>query len=312
MKNYVLLFVWCCVLLGADFTGRKTFAQEISLASTNATEELYACPMHADVTAAKPGSCSKCGMALTRTAGALTDEFVVKTETLPQHIQPGQKTTLRFAIYNPKTGAQVRQFNIQHEKLFHLFVVSSDFNHFDHIHPTPQADGSFIIETVLPQAGLYHLYCDIFPVGGTAHVVHQNLVTSGFKGEAASLRAQLTPDSTFTKTVETTRIALSFAPERPVAGQPVLLRYQLTDANSGQPVQDLQPYLGAWGHTLILSADGEEYLHSHPLETPSSQSAPAAIYFETFFPRLGRYRIWSQFQRGGKLLTVAYNLTIKD
>lgn len=312
MKKFLLLFVWCCPLLWTDVFVRNIYAQEISLNPSRATEEIYACPMHADVMASKPGSCSKCGMALMQTAGAITDEFVVKTETLPKHIKPGQKTSIRFSIFNPKTGAQVNHFNLQHEKLFHLFVVSSDFNHFDHVHPTRQTDGSFLIETVLPQAGLYHLYCDIFPVGGTAHVVHQNLVTNGFKGDVASLQAQLTPDSTFTKTIQATQITLKFAPERPVAGQPALLRYHLNDANSGQPVQDLQPYLGAWGHTLILSEDGEEYLHSHPLETSANKSAPSTIYFETFFPRPGRYRIWSQFQRGDKLLTVAYNLIIKD
>jgi hypothetical protein len=312
MKKYIFLFAGFCLLLGADFTGRKTFAQEVSLAPTNAVAEFYACPMHADVTANKPGTCSKCGMALTRTADAITDEFVIRTETLPKQIKPGQKTTLRFAIFHPKTGAQVKQFNIQHEKLFHLFVVSSDFKHFDHIHPELQKDGSFTVVAVLPQAGMYHLYCDIFPAGGTAHVVHQNLVTSGFKGDAATLQARLTPDQTFTKTVEGTRIEWQFAPERPLAGQPALLRYQLTDVKTGQAVQDLQPYLGAWGHTLILSADGDEFLHSHPLEAPASQSAPSTIYFETFFPRPGQYRIWSQFQRHHQLLTVAYTITVKE
>ena len=312
MKKYFLLFTGFCLLLGADFTGRKTFAQEISLTPTNAVAEFFACPMHADVTATKPGSCSKCGMALTRTEGAITDEFVVRTETLPKRIKPGQKTTLRFAIFHPKTGAQVKQFNVQHEKLFHLFVVSSDFKHFDHIHPELQKDGSFTIETVLPQAGMYHLYCDIFPTGGTAHVVHQNLVTSGFKGDAAALQAQLQPDQIFTKIVEHTRIELKFAPELPVAGQPALLRYQLTDVKTGQPVQDLQPYLGAWGHTLILSEDGEEYLHSHPMTEPKKDAAaPATIYFETFFPRPGKYRIWSQFQRHNQIQTVSYNLDVK-
>lgn len=310
MKTSSLLLLCFCLLLGA--VAPPTHAQEINLAPIVASEEFYSCPMHADVTATKPSSCSKCGMALTRTTGAITDEFVVKTETLPRNIKPGQKTKLRFAIFNPQTNEQIRQFNIQHEKPFHLFVVSSDLKHFDHIHPTQQSDGSFIIETVLPKAGMYHLYCDIFPAGGTPHVVHQNLVTSGFKGDASKLQAQLLPDQILTKTIDRTQILLRFAPEVVVAGQPTLLRFQLTDANTKQPIQDLQPYLGAWGHTLILSEDGEDYLHSHPMNEPKpGESVPSTIYFETFFPRAGKYRIWSQFQRSNKIVTVSYNIEIK-
>ncbi len=312
MKKYSLLLLGVCWFFAAGHLVTTAYAQEVSLAATTTTEELFSCPMHADVTAAQPGNCSKCGMALTRAAGALTDEFVVKTEASPQQIRPGQKTTLRFAIFNPQTGAQVRQFNLQHEKPFHLFVVSSDLQHFDHIHPTLRPDGSFTITTVLPQAGLYHLYCDIFPAGGVAQVVHQTLVTSGFKGDASALQARLTPDPVLTKTMGDLRVALQFAPAQIVAGQPALLRYQLTDAKTGQPIHDLQPYLGAWGHTLILREDGDEYLHSHPLDAPLGDAAvPSLIYFESFFSRPGNYRIWSQFQRNNKILTVSYNITVK-
>lgn len=310
MKMFVLLFVGFCWLSGVGFPGARVYAQEINLATTTGTEEVYSCPMHADVTATKPGKCSKCGMALTRPADAITDEFVVKTETLPKQIRPGQKTTLRFAIFHPQTGAPVKQFHLQHEKLFHLFVVSSDFKHFDHVHPEQQDDGSFTITTTLPQAGLYHLYCDLFPAGGVAQVIHQNIVTSGFKGDAASIQAHLIPASTLTKTQDNVQFALQFAPETPRAGQPVLMRYQLTDARTGHPMQGLQSYLGAWGHTLILSEDGEEYLHSHPMETETT-AAPTTIYFETFFPRPGKYRIWSQFQRNQQILTVSYDISVE-
>lgn len=311
MKKYSLLLLGFCWFFTAGYAAPSSYALADRLHATQASEEMFSCPMHTDVMATKPGSCSKCGMALTRVADALPDEFVVKTETSPRQILPGQKTTLRFAIFNPQTGAQVKQFHLQHEKLFHLFVVSSDLQHFDHIHPTLQPDGSFTITTVLPQAGLYHLYCDISPAGGAPQVVHQNLVTSGFKGNAAALQARLTPDQVLTKTVDNVRFELRFAPGQIVAGQPALLRYQLTDAKTGAPLHDLQPYLGAWGHTLILREDGDEYLHSHPLDAPAGNATvPALVYFETFFPRPGNYRIWSQFQRNGKILTVSYNISV--
>lgn len=316
MTNQVSLLAILLLLVGMIM---PTCAQEVSMAqapSEASISEHFACPMHSDVSSSKPGKCSKCGMELKATSAAITEEFIVRIESLPKHIQPGQKTRLRFVIFNPRTKEQVKDFNIQHEKPFHLFIVRADLNHFDHIHPVQQPDGSFTIETILPQAGLYHVFCDISPVGGVAQTIHQNLVTAGFKGDAASLQARLQPDQQWTKPVEGLRVTLDFAPETPTAGQPTLLRYKLSDASSGQPIQDLQPYLGAWGHTVILSADAMDYLHSHPLEDHAPEAellpakAPATIYFETFFPRAGMYRIWSQFQRQNKIITVYFDIKV--
>ena len=78
------------------------------------------------------------------------------------------------------------------------------------------------------------------------------------------------------------------------------LRYRLTDS-SGAPVRDLTPYLGAWGHTLILSEDQADYVHSHPLELVPEASARGGpeVTFEALLPRPGLYRVWTQFVRGG-------------
>ena len=63
------------------------------------------------------------------------------------------------------------------------------------------------------------------------------------------------------------------------AGRAARISFTLFDA-AGRPVTDLQPYLGAMGHLVVLSADGEEYVHSHPLEGKSSRGA---VEFESTF-----------------------------
>ena len=279
-------------------------------------DEFYVCPMHADVMTTQPGKCPKCGMALKRMAAPVTDEFQVRMETTPNPVRPGHQATLRFSVFNPQTGEQVKKFNIVHEMPFHLFVVSTDLNHFEHIHPEQQPDGSFAIETRLPQAGLYQIYCDFFPSGGLPQVIHQSLMTAGFTGDLIASRPHLVPDKQLSKTLDGLRFELTFDPETPVAGKSAILKYHLTDARTGQPVTDLQPYLGAWGHTLILSEDATDYLHSHPTgmlpeEADHSRlrSGPN-VDFDTFFPRPGNYRIWSQFARNNKITTVSFNVFV--
>ncbi len=280
-------------------------------------EEFYVCPMHADVMSDTPGTCPKCGMTLVRTVRPESAEFGVQISTTPKLIKAGEKFRFSFNIRNPKTGVAVKEFNIVHDMPFHLFVVSQDLNYFSHIHPEQLPDGSFSIETMVPKEGSYLVYADIFPKGGLPQVIYRNLVTTGFGGDLFSSRAQLEPDKLLTRTIDGVRFTLVLDPEAVVGGKNVRLQYHLTDEKSGAPVKDLQPYLGAWGHTLILSEDARDYVHSHPTEliAPGVDRATLLggpdISFDAFIPRAGNYRIWSQFQRQGRLLTVVFTIAAK-
>ncbi len=279
-------------------------------------QEFYACPMHADVMSNKEGKCPKCQMALIKMAAPEADDFAVTMETIPKLVKPRQKVKLRFSVFHPKTGKQIQDFNILHDMPFHLFVVSRDFSEFQHIHPTKQADSSFTIETVLPKPGYYQIYCDLFPAGGMPQVIHKNLITAGYTGDLFGSQARIVPDKNYAKTLDGINFELKLEPGNPVAGQPAILKYQITDAQTKKPVTDLQPYLGAWGHTLILSEDATDYLHSHPAEMipegvdRSKISSTGIVNFDTFFPRPGNYRIWSQFQRNNKITTVSFSVNV--
>jgi hypothetical protein len=85
-------------------------------------------------------------------------------------------------------------------------------------------------------------------------------------------------------------------------------------ARNGQPLTDVEPYLAAMGHCVIVSEDGQTYLHSHPeqLLTPSSDARGGPdVAFHTRFPRPGRYKVWGQFQRGGKVLVADFVVNVE-
>jgi hypothetical protein len=283
----------------------------------------YTCPMHPDVHQAQEGLCPKCGMPLLSVKPSVLGQYQLTVTSLPRAPQVGEKVQLRFVISEPQTGARVKRFVINHEKLFHLFIVSEDLAEYQHIHPQLEPDGSFFVETVLPQRGLYKLHADFFPIGGTSQVIQRELVTAGYGrlGQAKAAPPFLTPDATLTKTVDGMTVNLEMgvgdsSSSLPVAGAFIPLKYRLTDAQTGAPVQDLEPYLGAWGHTLILNADQSAYLHSHPtqmlpggVEQAKMRGGPA-VEFGVMFPEAGDYRIWTQFKRAGKILTVAFTVRV--
>lgn len=285
--------------------------------TVNPNDEFYVCPMHPEVTSDNPGKCPKCAMTMVRTSRPEAAEYEVQIATIPALVKAGQKFRLAFLIRHPKTGVPVRDFNIVHDMPFHLFMVSQDLTYFAHIHPQQQRDGSFTIDTTVPKAGSYIIYCDIFPVGGMRQVAHRNLITAGFDGDLFSSQARIEPDKTLSKTLDGLRFDLTLNPAEPVGGKPAVLKYHLADENTGEPVKDLQPYLGAWGHTLILSEDATDYIHSHPTEMLPDNVDRSKIYggsdvsFDAFFPRPGRYRVWSQFQRQGQLITVSFTIAVR-
>lgn len=277
----------------------------------------YACVMHPEVRQLQDGGCPKCGMPLDRIKPSVLGEYKLTLVTKPLRPKPGEKARLRFVISNPDTGAPVRDYVVNHEKLFHLFIVSQDMTEYQHIHPQLERDGSFLIETVFPHAGLYKLHADFFPAGGTIQILHRELSTAGYRAPKVQPPASLKPDTTLVKTVDGMKISLELnGTGTPAAGEFVTLKYRVTDEQTSELVRDLEPYLGAWGHTLILNADQSEYLHSHPTEMIPVNADPASlrggpeVEFQTMFPAAGDYRIWTQFQRAGRVTTVFFTIRV--
>ena len=100
-----------------------------------------------------------------------------------------------------------------------------------------------------------------------------------------------------------------------VAGREETLRYQLEDARTGAPLTDLEPYLGAFGHALVMSADTMHYVHAHPVEllphVGADEVPPGgpALTFKALLPKPGAYRIWTQIKRRGQVSTVPFTVT---
>jgi hypothetical protein len=201
-----------------------------------------------------------------------------------------------------------------HDRLFHLFVVSRDLKEFAHIHPERLGDGSFVIEHTLPRAGHYMLFCDFMPVGGGPQFVAAPLVTAGFDGDIASAAPNLKEDESFVKTVDGVKLELLAERRKLIAGEESDMLFRFEDAATGQPLRDLQRYLGAFGHAMMLSEDMQDYVHAHPEEMLEGTSITSGggpdLTFHALFPKPGHYRIWLQFQRNEKVSTVPITVRV--
>ena len=275
-------------------------------------EVLLACPMHPQVRSRAPGTCSICGMTLVPITTAAPLEYSVEIER-PPGIVAGRPFRLRLTVRHPLSRAVVQDFDLVHEKRFHMFVIGADLAHYDHVHPEQQSDGSWYLDVTLPRSGRYRLYSDFLPSGGTPQVNNQPLMTSDVAaGEIEAAEGRLVPDRQLNHVVGDLSVTLELPAGGLLAGREETFLYRLTDARTGRPVEDVEPYLGAWGHSLAVSEDLAKVVHAHPVELvpagrPAARGGPV-LTFKAALPEAGMYRIWTQIKRHGEISTAVFTV----
>ncbi|HXG84260.1 MAG TPA: cupredoxin domain-containing protein [Pyrinomonadaceae bacterium] len=259
--------------------------------------------------------------------------FRIDFKSEPVTIQAGTPTMLAFTVKD-KQGATVKDLQVVHEKPMHLLVVSKDLAEFYHIHPEQSADGSYRVSHVFPNGGDYKLYADFTPKNAVQVVEQIDVKVAGTERAKVALQ----PDTSFEKSVEGLKVIMKPSAEIK-AGQELTLDFQAFDASSGKPATDLQNYLGELAHFVIISEDMKDFVHAHPMakgekmnemkigdakaddhsagghdhstmEGTTSKPSASEVSAHTAFPRAGLYKLWAQFQRGGKVISVPFVVNV--
>jgi len=208
------------------------------------------------------------------------------------------KQDIRLSVeIQDQSGKPVQSFDTNHEKKLHLIAVSKDLSYFSHIHPDYKGDGRFDVTTQFPAGGDYKLFADFIPTGGSAMTKSEWINVAGDAAKQVPVRA----DDSLTKSADGKEVTLAF--DKLQASKEATLTFTIKDDRTKSPITNLEQYLGAVGHVVILTEDAEQYLHVHPMEEKAS--GPEAKFMTTF-PKSGVYKIWAQFQHEGKVLTVPY------
>lgn len=281
--------------------------------------------------------------------GGHTHTTKMQVTSQPAKIEAGKAAKWTFKIVDDIDNAAISDFEVVHEKLMHLIVVSKDMSWFNHLHPQHKGNGLFELQATLPRAGEYKIYADYKPKEREGEVAQYAFTVSGANPLSSSpkLAVDARRGAWMTKSVRSApegepdktggaayQIALMPMPAKIEAGKDVMLHFQARDA-AGKPIQ-LEQYLGALGHLVLVSADSNTYLHTHPLDgahnmgsmnhsvTANSSDKTAAsgvaksrttgrgsdVMFHTKFPKAGLYKAWGQFQHGGRIITAPFVLNV--
>ncbi|WP_239162829.1 hypothetical protein [Paractinoplanes rishiriensis] len=205
----------------------------------------------------------------------------------------GQPNRLEYRVTGAG-GASVTTYAVVHDKPMHLIVVRRDLTGFQHLHPAMAPDGTWGIDLTLAAPGIYRMIADFTAVVGgkqSALTLGGDLTVAGNYAPAAlpAPGRQTTADG-FTVSYEGTPTTSS--------SQPLLISVNGPDGKAAA----LEPYLGAYGHLVVLRQGDLAYVHVHPEE----QLADGKPKFWIALPSTGTYRMFFDFQVGGKVHTATW------
>jgi Cu+-exporting ATPase len=231
---------------------------------------------------------------------------------VPDTTRPGVPTTVTATVVNAETGEPVTDLTRSHEAWMHFIATRADLGTFTHVHPEPTGrPGQLQVTVTFPTAGTYVVNTEFRQRGEMADVHQRQLVTiAGDAPEPVILAA-----GPRTVVMEGVKVKLG---GDAVVGKPSDLHFEVTDANTGKPVKDLQPFLAAAGHVVVMRADAQTFAHEHA-EVEDAKGRPRfALPGETFGPELdvhaefdtpGVYQLWGQFRlASGDVVTVPFTV----
>ncbi|MFG3208447.1 hypothetical protein [Streptomyces tendae] len=215
-------------------------------------------------------------------------------------VSAGQRTELRFTVRDA-SGDAVTAYRREHEKELHLVLASRDLVTYRHLHPTRAADGTWSTPVELPAAGGYRVFADFTPAGEDA----ENLTLGADLAASGRYEPARLPVPSGTARADGYEVELDGS-LRPGKASELKLKV----SRDGEPVGDLQPYLGAYGHLVALRAGDLAYLHVHPNGEPGDGTTEPGpeISFTATAPSDGTYRLFLDLRHRGEVHTAAFTV----
>jgi hypothetical protein len=316
MKNFNPLTTAVIMLISCG-NPQKQNTTEMEQITLDSTVQKAVCPMHPDVIGKTGETCPKCGMKLElmKNEKAASAYFMDFKATPP--VRAGEASRLSFRPSIKGKGMEAVALDLQHDKKIHLIIVSKDLSYFDHVHPELQADGSYEInvlenaqplsngkfeaETKFAQGGDYVLFADYMPTGAGHQVERIELNVPGNTGQVQKFTTQK-----LVSTVDDFEVSLVTEGDKFLSDGLSHMAAIVKKNGVEIPADQLEDFLAAKAHVVMISEDTKDYLHVHP------DVVERRLRLHTTFGRTGIFRGWVQFKMNGEVHTTDFVLDVKE
>jgi hypothetical protein len=214
----------------------------------------------------------------------------------------GKTAAYRFTVTEPD-ARPVTAFAVDQTKRLHFYAVRSDLTGFQHIHPVMDNSGTWTADLAALTSGSWRMFATFTPDSGsgkgTALVLSRTVTVPGTATQAPLPAAASSAQADgYTATVKGDLMA---GMEHPLT---------VTITKAGKPVTDLQPYLDTYAHLTAFHEGDTAFAHLHPTTTVNGDHGGPELSFHAALPTSGNWRLFLQFQTGGKPHTAALTLHV--
>ena len=261
--------------------------------------------------------CSSSGPSIPTIGAARTYEL---TGFTPMRIARPGSARLSFTISQP-SGKPLTAYRTgagPHTGV-HVIVVRRDLSTIIHRHPPIAANGQISQVIHFPSPGPYRVLVDAYPAAKGAprnFQLHQDVDVAG------AYRPRPLPPFAPKVIVDGYHVTLS-APRTLRAIEPAHMTATVTDP-SGKPLT-FTPWYGALAHAVFFRENSLDYFHTHVCgpNTPGCTSVfggtrvtgtstkPGKLQVGVLLPTAGTWRLFLQFQAGGRVLTAPFTLNVQ-
>ncbi|MER7468865.1 hypothetical protein [Streptomyces sp. NPDC097981] len=214
----------------------------------------------------------------------------------------GNPAAYRFTISGPD-GKPVTAFALEQTQRMHFYAIRSDLTGFQHIHPVMSPDGTWTADLAALTPGTWRMFTSFTPDSGSGKgkdlVLSRTVTVPGNVAETPLPAPATTAEADgYTITVKS----------KPMAGMAHPLTVSVS--KDGKPVTDLQPYLDTYAHLTAFHEGDQAFAHLHPTTQVTGNNGGPDLAFHAELPTAGNWRLFLQFQTGGKLHTAGLTLNV--
>ncbi|MCC3778115.1 hypothetical protein [Streptomyces sp. UNOB3_S3] len=219
-----------------------------------------------------------------------------------KELPAGKAAGYKFTITGPD-GKPVTGFAADQTKRMHFYAVRSDLTGFQHIHPTMAEDGTWTADLAALEPGTWRTYASFTPDSGPGKgkdfVLSRTVTVAG--------DAKTTPLPAASASTEVDGYTVTVKGDL-MAGMAHPMTVNIS--KDGKPVTDLQPYLDTYAHLTAFHEGDQTFAHLHPETKVNGDKGGPDLPFHAQLDKPGNWRLFLQFQTGGKLHTAALTLRV--
>ena len=232
---------------------------------------------------------------------------LIITPITPNVLKVGEENEVVLFIQDKQAKpVDVSQFEMVHTQPVHLLIIEPGFSDYHHEHPVQRTTGQYAFSITPKTACSYRVWVDVQPKGS-----HQQYIPVDLKGVE---ECNEPIDKVVDLEASSQGYNFKLEPEGDLkVGEAVFANINIT--KDGQPVDFLEPVMGAFAHMVGFYEDYESIAHIHPIgiePTQDTERGGPTLRFHIEPKQAGYLKLFAQVQIDGKQVFSPFRITIQN